>query len=367
MSVVKELCDYLGEELTVKTFKRKNPLHVLEKPISIERIRPHSAIITFSRYEVLSLKEKLSSRYSVSVIYGNLSPEVRREEAKRFREGESSILIATDAISMGLNLPIESIIFAKSSKFDGFQTRELKPIEVVQIAGRAGRYGLHEEGFIGALDRETLKSISDKLRQNPKQITPPLRVKATLEHIMLIGEIIRSDSLFEILKFFSKNMEFEGPFIAGNIKSMLVLAGIVDMYSLDLRTKYIFASSPVTLHSNHLETVFHQYLVQFQNGENIPFKSLKTLPLFAKTQEELLEKEDRVKEVSLYLWLSFKFPDRFRDVDRAEDARRALNLFIESSLKRGELKKMCRVCKKRLDFSYRYNICEVCFYAGGYF
>ncbi len=125
MSVVKELCDYLGEELTVKTFKRKNPLHVLEKPISIERIRPHSAIITFSRYEVLSLKEKLSSRYSVSVIYGNLSPEVRREEAKRFREGESSILIATDAISMGLNLPIESIIFAKSSKFDGFQTREL--------------------------------------------------------------------------------------------------------------------------------------------------------------------------------------------------------------------------------------------------
>jgi len=44
----------------------------------------------------------LAKRYRVSVIYGNLSPEVRREEARRFREGESDILIATDALVWGL-------------------------------------------------------------------------------------------------------------------------------------------------------------------------------------------------------------------------------------------------------------------------
>ncbi len=88
-------------------------------------------------------------------IYGNLSPEVRREEARRFREGESDILIATDAISMGLNLPIKTILFAKDNKFDGVQRRELTTSEILQISGRAGRYGLYESGYVGALDRST--------------------------------------------------------------------------------------------------------------------------------------------------------------------------------------------------------------------
>ena len=42
-------------------------------------------------------------------MYGNLSPEVRQDEARRFREGETNILVATDAIAMGLNLPIKYI------------------------------------------------------------------------------------------------------------------------------------------------------------------------------------------------------------------------------------------------------------------
>ena len=44
-------------------------------------------------------------RVPVRVIYGALPPEVRRREAERFSSGESHILVATDAIGMGLNLP----------------------------------------------------------------------------------------------------------------------------------------------------------------------------------------------------------------------------------------------------------------------
>jgi ATP-dependent RNA helicase SUPV3L1/SUV3 len=107
-------------------------------------------LIAFSRKDVLNMKAKLSKFFKVSVLYGNLSPEVRKEEAKRFRDGKTDILIATDAIAMGLNLPIKIILFTTDTKFDGVSQRPLTPNEVIQISGRAGRYGHHEVGYVGA-------------------------------------------------------------------------------------------------------------------------------------------------------------------------------------------------------------------------
>ncbi|HIO91209.1 MAG TPA: RNA helicase, partial [Campylobacterales bacterium] len=137
LSAIKQIAEYLEEDLKVVKFKRKVPLEVLQKPTSLKHIKKHTAFIAFSRTKVLELKSKLSKHHKVSVLYGNLSPEVRREEARRFRDGESDILVATDAIAMGLNLPIETIIFTADSKFDGTKQRPLMPNEVIQIAGRA--------------------------------------------------------------------------------------------------------------------------------------------------------------------------------------------------------------------------------------
>lgn len=46
-------------------------------------------------------------------------------------------IVSTDAIGMGLNLPIRRIIFLETEKFDGVERRELTPAEIRQIAGRA--------------------------------------------------------------------------------------------------------------------------------------------------------------------------------------------------------------------------------------
>lgn len=45
------------------------------------------------------------------------------------------VLVASDAIGMGLNLNISRIIFSTMKKFDGISTRELTISEVKQIAG----------------------------------------------------------------------------------------------------------------------------------------------------------------------------------------------------------------------------------------
>jgi superfamily II DNA/RNA helicase len=105
------------------------------------------------------------------VIYGALPPEVRRREAERFATGPDHILVATDAIGMGLNLPIRRVLFSTLTKFDGEGDRTLDESEVHQIAGRAGRYGIHEEGFRRRAGRgrtQRLRTLKELLPLQPR-------------------------------------------------------------------------------------------------------------------------------------------------------------------------------------------------------
>jgi len=360
LPAVKELCEYLGEELEVVHFERKNELTMMTKATSIKKIEPQTAVVAFSRRDVLSLKQQLSEKYSVSVVYGNLSPEVRREEARRFREGESQILVSTDAIAMGLNLPIKTLLFAKDNKFDGLRRRELLPTEVSQIAGRAGRYGLEEKGYVGALDDNALSTITSAFHAPLPDIELPVSVMASLEHVMLIGEILETQNITVILGFFADNMEFDGPFRAANIDSMLEIAAIVDEYNLDLKTRFYLSCAPASISSPYIESVFHRYIKQVEAGGQVLYIPPRDLPAFAQTNDMLLNAEDRVREISLYLWLSFKFPDIFQDTQKALQARIRLNNYIENSLRQGHFTKKCRRCGKVLDFSYRFSICDAC-------
>jgi ATP-dependent RNA helicase SUPV3L1/SUV3 len=258
LKAVEEICEYLGEELEVIHFERKNELVMMSRPTSMKKIEAQTAVVAFSRRDVLSLKQQLSERYSVSVVYGNLSPEVRREEARRFREGESQILVSTDAIAMGLNLPIKTLLFSKDNKFDGLRRRELLPSEVSQISGRAGRYGFEEKGYVGALDDNALATITSAFHTPLPDLELPVSVMASLEHVMLIGEILETDNILDILAFFADNMEFEGPFVAANIDSMLEIATIVSEYELDLKTRFFLSCAPASISSPYIESVFHR-------------------------------------------------------------------------------------------------------------
>jgi len=360
LKAVTEVVEYLGEELNVIYFERKNPLEMIKHPTLIKDIEPKSAVVAFSRKEVLSYKQRLSSMYKVSVIYGNLSPEVRREEARKFREGETDILVATDAIAMGLNLPIKTILFARDNKFDGVSRRELTTTEVLQISGRAGRYGIEEHGFVGALDAGALRTINDRFHSSLPDIELPFSVMASIEHVILIGEILETDDLLEILSFFADNMKFDGPFEASNIDSMLEIASIVGEYDLELSSRFHLACAPVSIRSPYIESTFKRYISLLEKDKTVPYIPPRDMPPYAITNDELLNAEDRVKEVSLYLWLSFKFPDKFVQTQKAIEARVKLNRFIEVSLQKGDFSKTCKRCGKRLDFSYRFAVCDAC-------
>jgi len=355
------LAEYLGEELEIIEFDRKNPLTLLESPTDIKDVEDGSAIIAFSRRDVLRLKQTFSKDFDVSVVYGNLSPEVRREEARRFRDGETQILVATDAIAMGMNLPIKTILFSKAEKFDGITQRNLFPSEVHQISGRAGRYGLNEEGYVGALDSKTLKIVKKNFFKEAKTISVPFKVMANLEHIKLVGNILEVNSLEEILSFFVKNMKFDGPFYAASLDDMLEASKIVDSYELDIATKYHLACAPLTLKSPYIISAYESYILALEKKQSVFYHPPKLMGEHAQTSDDLLRAEDMVKEISLYLWLSYRFPEYFVDEAKARQYRGVINKYIEVSLHQAKLAQRCKMCGAALPVNSKYKICQSCF------
>ena len=334
LEAVRKIASYLNEELEVIKHQRKTPLKVMTKHTALDHLEKGTALVAFSRKDVLQLKQKLQKKYSVSVIYGNLSPEVRRDEARRFREGLSDILIATDAIAMGLNLPIKNILFTTDTKFDGVSRRKISVNEIVQIAGRAGRYKIFDAGYLGATRRDVLSYIKEEFEQPIATIKPPFAVKINNEQLESLASHIKTNSLTKVLKFFKENMTFDGPFIAANISSMIEAAKIVDTkYNLNLEDKYLLAQAPITIKSTIILQAYEAYIAAVIKKRTCRYKPSITLPKKAITQKDLLLVEDEVKKISLYLWLSYKFPDLFPDYDKAVILRNSFNQFIEKSLK----------------------------------
>lgn len=361
IEAVTALAEYLDEPLEIIKFERMNPLELMRHATPIADIKPATAVIAFSRKEVLRLKQQLSRYFKVSVVYGNLSPEVRREEARRFREGETEVLVATDAIAMGLNLPIQTILFSRSDKFDGENQRLLTASEVHQISGRSGRYGLSEKGFVGALKPDVLQDIHKLFPKAAKKVAVPFNVSANLEHIKLVSAILEEDSLAEILHFFVKNMQFTGPFHAINLESMAEASEIVDHFRLDLPTKYHLSCAPITTKSPYIMDSFERYARALEQHKAVAYIPPAHLGDHAVTMEQLLDVEDRVKEISLYLWLSYRFPQYFVDAEKARQNRGVLNRFIEASLQQSQFLPRCRQCSKPLPLNSSYAICQSCF------
>jgi len=129
---------------------------------------------------------------------------------------------------------------------------------------------------------------------------------------------------------------------------------------LDIKTRYYLSCAPASISSAYIESVFHRYIKQVEAGGEVRYIPPRDLPEFAQTNDMLLDAEDRVREISLYLWLSFKFPDIFKDTQEVLASRNRLNRYIENSLRQGIFSKNCRRCHKILDFSYRFNVCDSC-------
>ena len=132
----------------------------------ISRMPPRSAIVGFSVENLYAMAELLRrQKGGAAVVMGALSPRTRNAQVELYQNGDVDVLVATDAIGMGLNLDIGHVAFSGLRKFDWRKMRELMPNELAQIAGRAGRYT--QDGTFGVtgeappLDEDLAKAIQE--------------------------------------------------------------------------------------------------------------------------------------------------------------------------------------------------------------
>jgi ATP-dependent RNA helicase SUPV3L1/SUV3 len=108
--VIEALAKVTGDELIVNRYQRLSPLVVAPKSLErdLTRIRKGDCVVTFSRTNIFNLKKEIEEKtgHRCAVVYGRLPPEIRAEQAALFNDSSSEfdVLVASDAIGMGLNL-----------------------------------------------------------------------------------------------------------------------------------------------------------------------------------------------------------------------------------------------------------------------
>ncbi|NYZ16011.1 disulfide oxidoreductase [Azospirillum sp. RWY-5-1] len=172
----------------------------------LTRLPPRSCVVAFSATDVYAMAELIRrQRGGTAVVLGALSPRTRNAQVGLYQAGEVDYLVATDAIGMGLNMDVDHVAFARLVKFDGIAPRRLRPTEVAQIAGRAGRY--MRDGTFGTTDQtgelepdlvqrvenhefETLKALM--WRNSALRFETPGFLLKSLEERAPIAELIRA-------------------------------------------------------------------------------------------------------------------------------------------------------------------------------
>ena len=213
--VLSEVMEYLGEKINKQVFTRKTKIQfdkdLYQNSLDITgKLPPSSAVIAFSKGKVLKLKTFFEEKgNNVSVIYGALPPEVRRIETERFVNGETDVIISTDAIGMGLNLPIENIFFFEKEKYDGQKTVDLDVGLVKQIVGRAGRFNKFEIGYVSAMDEDTFDFIQDTFYKDSFINERNLKCSPNYPIIKQLLNITEENSAFKLLQSYNNAINFD--------------------------------------------------------------------------------------------------------------------------------------------------------------
>jgi ATP-dependent RNA helicase SUPV3L1/SUV3 len=329
---IEALAERLECPLEVHVLKRKAPLSM--EPGAVRKLRNlkrGDAVIAFSRREVLMWRDMITEMgLSVATVYGNLSPEVRRAQAERFREGQADIVVGTDALAMGLNMPIQRIVMTTAVKYNGYEEEEISAALAKQIAGRAGRYGVHEEGFVAGYDDDT----HDVMRSLMKEKIPPVpasgfAVAPSLEQLHRISSVTGETSLVKLLKRFVHNIDVPDGFFYPRItEEQNERAEWLDTLDLSVAEKFTLSLVPISTKVPTLESAWSHWA---QSLAKRKICKLQPHPqeLF---WQNLQEVEDTCRMYSAYAWLGYRMPEFFPSIEEAQTLAREASERVDSLL-----------------------------------
>ncbi|XP_041651421.1 ATP-dependent RNA helicase SUPV3L1, mitochondrial [Cheilinus undulatus] len=339
---IRELMYTTGEEVEVHTYQRLTPFTILDHAVeSLDNLRPGDCIVCFSKNDIYSISRQIEARgQECAVIYGSLPPGTKLSQAKKFNDPDDpcKILVATDAIGMGLNLSIKRIIFNSLIKPNVNEKGEkqmetISTSQALQIAGRAGRFSSKfKEGEVTTMHRDDLPVLKELLSHSVDPIETA-GLHPTAEQIEMFAYHLPDATLSNLIDIFVSLSQVDGLYFVCNIDDFKFLADMIQHIPLNLRSRYVFCTAPINKKQPFVCTSFLKFARQFSRDEPLTFDWVCrhiSWPLAdPKNIKDLVHLEAVHDVLDLYLWLSYRFMDMFPDTAFIREIQRELDDIIQ--------------------------------------
>lgn len=255
--LLEEILQSCEDKYEIKEYVRNVPLQIEEKPFDMKEVKEGDALIVFSKKRVLEIAKMFKdNKVETSMIYGDLPPEVRKIQYRDFIDGRNKILVSTDAIGMGVNLPIRRIIFMNTKKFDGEEIRTLTSQEIKQIAGRAGRKGIYEIGYVAST-----KGQYEFMKRNIEKRDDPL-----IEAVVGPGEVllkIKGLPLRDKLALWATREDKVPIYKKMDIRDYILILDNIKRYKLEEEVEWRLMRLPFDVHNERVFETFIDYVEQY--------------------------------------------------------------------------------------------------------
>ncbi|XP_043251160.1 ATP-dependent RNA helicase SUV3 homolog, mitochondrial [Colletes gigas] len=346
--IVKSICSTTREKVEVLEYKRLTSLVVQHKALcALDNVEPGDCIVCFNKNDIFTVSQAIETmRKQVAVIYGSLPPGTKLAQAARFNDVNDpcKILVATNAIGMGLNLHIRRVIFYSLSQpsLNEKGEKEIDTISVstaLQIAGRAGRYGTQwPTGYVTTFRPEDLNLLQKLLKENPETIKQA-GLHPTAEQIELYAYYLPNTPLSNLINIFVALSQVDDSlYFICNLNDFKFLADMIQHIPLPLRMRYVFCCAPINKKIPFVCSMFLKYARQCSRNEKITViwlnKQINWPPKSPTTIADLVHLEAVFDILDIYLWLSYRFLDLFPDGNAVRDIQKDLDRKIEKGIQR---------------------------------
>ena len=349
-----QLCQ---DDYEIERYVRKTELICEDVPFVFpDDVQNGDALIVFSKKSVLDVAGRLEEqKINASVIYGSLPPEIRRRQMHLFNKGKTKVVVATDAIGMGLNLPVKRIVFLQAEKYDGVSRRPLLVSEVKQIAGRAGRFGIYDTGYVNAMGSEELSYIRECYEAEEEPVS---QVNLGFPQILLDIEA----PMDELLKIWHDVTPTE-PFVKENIDEALYLyeqakrqKALIDGFE-NKHILYRMITCPIDIKDRWVVALWLQYCRTYTADV-----SLEKPALYRDKSRGIMQYETYYKQLDLYYQFSHRM-QKVIDKEWLEREREKTEMAVMRYLTKGKHNYIsrCRYCGKLLPLGSPFQVCDGCY------
>lgn len=337
--LVQKFCEATGDEFELRSYDRRSPLEIDEEHLrSYRHVRPGDCVVAFSRREIFQIKREIEVKTGEKccIIYGQLPPETRSQQARLFnaRDNEYNILVASDAVGMGLNLNIARVVFSSVKKFSGSGggMSDITPSLAKQIAGRAGRYGsAYASGVATCLQEEDLKYLKESYEQPPTPLKSAGLFPSSDQMEEFAKQMPGITDLGDLIDKYVLLARLDGDYFLCNHADMKDAAALLRDIELKLKDRFTFCMAPVNLRNPLARRVFIDYATAHAQDQSVQLDIY--LPKYApQTAESLRDVEIKAQIIDLYLWLSFRFETTFVERELALERKARVLELVEQGL-----------------------------------